>query len=52
MPNCPKCNSTHVKKNGRSPRAGLGYIQQYKCCDCNKKFDLLPKGRYAGLRIK
>lgn len=39
---CPKCNSTHVVKNG-TYKTKEGIKQRYRCKDCNSKIFLVKK---------
>ncbi len=40
-PNCPKCNSSHVKKNGTI----YNKKQKYQCNTCNCQFVENPKNK-------
>lgn len=44
--NCPKCESTHIVKNGK-PNGK----QNYLCKNCNKKFNALTNTIFSGLNL-
>ena len=45
---CPHCGSNNIIKNGFTK---VGHIQNYKCRDCNKKFNDLTNSVFAGTKL-
>jgi transposase-like protein len=35
---CSNCKSEHIKKDGKRKTENRGFIQRYKCLECNKRF--------------
>ena len=35
---CPNCKTQNIKKDGKRKTENRGFIQRYKCLECNKRF--------------